>query len=149
MWLYGCPNCSNKRKSGPYSKIFRSLQMSGFQFVVWNNLRFPLMCQNMVSRRLTGACTSTCNKTSLLAVRLWIFYDRIVREIIWTPILPGRNGDWRQHLLIRNIIASCDGCDGGTESGPRRLEDWVGTSSENINRGGRHRKIRAAAPLAH
>jgi hypothetical protein len=90
------------------------------------------------------------NKTSLLAdiaVRPWIFDvnhqryykidDRIIRDIIWTPF------HWRQHLLIRNIVAACDDCDGGTESGPRRLEDWVGTSSEVIDRGGSPRQNRA------
>ena len=83
------------------------------------------------------------NKTSLLAdtaVRTWIFDDRIVGEIIWTPILPGRNGDWRQHSLIRSTFAASEGCDGGTNTGTRRLEDWVGKSSDKIGRAGRPKK---------
>ena len=74
------------------------------------------------------------------AVRTWIFDDRIIGEIVWTPIMPGKNGNWRQHSLIRSIIAACEGCDGGTDTGTgtpgRRLEDWVGKSSDEIDRGG-------------
>ena len=57
------------------------------------------------------------NKRSQLteaAVRTWIFDDRIIGEIVWTPILPGRNGDWKKHELISGIFAACDDCDIGT-----------------------------------
>ena len=49
--------------------------------------------------------------------------------------LPGKNGDCRQHSLIKSIFAACEsaGCDGGT----RHLEDWVGKSSGAVNRVGR------------
>jgi hypothetical protein len=81
------------------------------------------------------------------AVRTWIFDDRIIGEIVWTPIMPGKNGNWRQHSLIRSIIAACEGCDGGTDTGTgtpgRRLEDWVGKSSDEIDRGGRPRHLLA------
>jgi hypothetical protein len=66
------------------------------------------------------------------AVRGWIFDDRIIEEIVWTPIHPGKNGDWKQHSLIKSIFAACDG-------GTRRLEEWVGNSSHKIDRGGRPR----------
>ncbi len=61
--------------------------------------------------------------------------DQIIGDVVWslwTPIWPGRNGYWRQHSLIRNIV----GCDGGTDTGTRRLEDWVGKSLDEIDRGG-------------
>ena len=74
------------------------------------------------------------------AVRRWIINDRIMGDIEWTPIRPGNHGDWRQHSLVRSVLAAGDGCDGGTESGPRRLEDWVGKSSDKIDRGGRPRQ---------
>jgi hypothetical protein len=90
------------------------------------------------------------NKTGKLteaAVRTWMFDDRIIGEIVWTPIMPGKNGNWRQHSLIRSIIAACEGCDGGTDTGTgtpgRRLEDWVGKSSDEIDRGGRPRHLLA------
>ena len=86
------------------------------------------------------------NSRSLLAntaVSKWIFDDRIIEDIVWTPIRPGLNGDWRQHSLIKRVLAAGDDFDGGTESGPRRLEDWVGTSSEKINRGECPRQNRA------
>jgi hypothetical protein len=77
------------------------------------------------------------NKQILLAdsaVQTWIFDDRIIGEIVWTPILPGKNGNWKQHLLIiRGIVAACDG---GTATGTSRLEEWVGKSSDKIDRGG-------------
>ena len=86
------------------------------------------------------------NSRSLLAntaVSKWIFDDRIIEDIVWTPIRPGLKGDWRQHSLIKRVLAVGDDFDGGTESGPRRIEDWVGTSSEKIDRGGRPRQNRA------
>ena len=59
--------------------------------------------------------------------------------------MPGKNGNWRQHSLIRSIIAACEGCNGGTDTGigtpGRRLEDWVGKSSDEIDRGGRPRHL--------
>ena len=63
-------------------------------------------------------------------VREWIIDDRIRGEIEWTRILPGRNKSWKQHPLIQNIFSACDG-------GSRRLEDWVGNSTDTIDRGGR------------
>jgi hypothetical protein len=75
------------------------------------------------------------NKQTLLAdsaVRTWIFDDRIIGEIVWTPILPGKNGDWKQHSLIRSIVAACEDRDGGTDIGTRRLEEWVGKSSKEL-----------------
>ena len=75
------------------------------------------------------------------AVRKWISNDRIMGDVEWTPIRPGNHGDWMQHSLIRSVLAARDGCDGGTESGSRRLEDWVG--SEKIDKGGCPRQNRA------
>ena len=45
-----------------------------------------------------------------------------------------------QHSLIRSIVAACEDSDGGTDIGTRRLEDWVGKSSDKINRGGGRRQ---------
>ena len=76
------------------------------------------------------------NKASRLTetgVRNWIFDERIIGEIEWTPFMPGRLGDWRQEPPITTFFA---GCDGGT----RRLEGWVGKSSGAVNRGGRPAK---------
>jgi hypothetical protein len=39
--------------------------------------------------------------------------------------------------IIRSITAACEGCDGGMGPGTRRLEDWVGKSSDEIGRAGR------------
>ena len=64
------------------------------------------------------------------AVRGWILDRRIIGEIVWTPIHPDKNGDWKQEQLIKSILAVCNG-------GTRRLEDWVGNSSDKIDRGGR------------
>ena len=72
-----------------------------------------------------------------------MFDDRIIGEIVWTPILPGKNGNLREHLLISSVLAGCDGCDGGTDTGTRRLEDWVGKSSDEIDRGGSPRHLSA------
>jgi len=63
-------------------------------------------------------------------VRAWILDDRISGEIEWTPVMPGRNESWKQHPLIQSILAAC-------ENGTRRLEDWIGNSSDTINMGGR------------
>jgi hypothetical protein len=38
------------------------------------------------------------NSRSLLAdtaVSKWILDDQIIGDIVWTPIRPGSNGDWR------------------------------------------------------
>ena len=43
------------------------------------------------------------NKVSRLTetgVRTWIFDERIIGEIEWTPVMPGRHGDWRQEPAI-------------------------------------------------
>ena len=66
-------------------------------------------------------------------VQTWIFDDRTSGEIEWTPVLPGKNRDCRQHPTIKSIFAACDG-------GTRRLEDWVGKSSGAVNKGGRPTK---------
>ena len=55
------------------------------------------------------------------------------------PILPGKNGDWKQHPLITSILAAFEGCIGGTH----RLENWVGNTSDRIDRRGRPRTQRA------
>ena len=63
-------------------------------------------------------------------VRTWILDERIIGEIEWTPVLRlllGRHGDWKQHPLIKSIFAACDGS-------TRRLGDWVGNSSGEVNR---------------
>ena len=75
------------------------------------------------------------------AVRNWIFDDQIKGEVQWTPVFPGKNGDWKQHSLINSILAACDG-------GTRRLEDWVGDSSDKIDRGGRPRAAGSAGAVA-
>jgi hypothetical protein len=72
-----------------------------------------------------------------------MFDDQIICDIAWSPILPGRIGDWRQHSLNRSVLVGCDGCDGSTDTGTRRLEDWVGKSSDEINKGGRPRHLSA------
>ena len=64
------------------------------------------------------------------AVQQWISDDRIKGEVEWTPVFPGKNGDWKQDSIINSILAACDG-------GTRRLADWVGNSSDTIDRGGR------------
>ena len=100
-----------------------------------------MICPKMVLRGFPDICTQ--KKQTLLAdsaVRTWIFDDRIIGEIVWTPILPGKNGDWKQHSLIRSIVAACEDRDGGTDIGTRRLEEWVGKSSDKINRGGGRRQ---------
>ena len=53
----------------------------------------------------------------------------------WMPVLPGKNGDWRQHPLIKSIFAACYGCTRSLED-----SDWVGNSSGAVNRGGRPAK---------
>ena len=49
-------------------------------------------------------------------VRRWISDGRISGDIEWTPVLPGRHGDWKQHSLI---LAVCNA------SSTRRLHDWL------------------------
>ena len=80
-------------------------------------------------------------KLTEAAVRTWMFDDRIIGDIVWTPIRPGNHGDWKQDSLIRNIFAACERRDCGTDTGTRRLEDWVGKSSDEIDRGGRPRHL--------
>ena len=63
-------------------------------------------------------------------VQKWIVDERISGEIEWTPILPGKHGDWKQQRPIEGISAACN--DGGT----RRLHDWVGSSSDGWSREG-------------
>ena len=73
-------------------------------------------------------------------VKTWIFDGRIVGiEIRWTAIEPGKRGDWKQHAHIRAIFACCDGISS------RRLEDWLDSSSDPVNRGGRPPKVPARA----
>ena len=55
------------------------------------------------------------NKTASFteaAVRTWITDDRINGEDKWSPVLPGKNGNWKQHALINSIFADCNA--GGT-----------------------------------
>ena len=32
-------------------------------------------------------------------IQKWIVDDRISGEVEWTPILPGKHGDWKQHNI--------------------------------------------------
>jgi hypothetical protein len=128
MSLHGCLKCRNKRKSGPYSKKFRSLQMPGFQFVLWNNLRFPMMCQTMVSRRLTDTWTSikqACSPTllsergySMIESSETIYGPRISLEEMetggstrssGTSLLPAMTAIVAQHLAPVRTVASRTG----------------------------------------
>ena len=93
--------------------------------------------RNWAAQRGAGACvyvyvSGVCVQYGLRAsaVQTWISHDRIKGEVEWTPVFPGKNGDWKQHSLINTILAACD-------RGIRRLEDWVGNSSDKIDRGGR------------
>lgn len=43
-------------------------------------------------------------KLAKAAVRTWMFDDQIIGDVVWTPIRPGANGDWRQHSLIKSIV---------------------------------------------
>ena len=82
------------------------------------------------------------NKTATLteaAVRTWITDDPIDGEVKWSPVLPGRNGNWKQHALINSIFAACKA------SGNRRLQDWVGKCSDAVEREGRPRKLTVPA----
>ena len=69
-------------------------------------------------------------------VERWIIDDRIRGEIEWTPVFPGKHGDWKQLPPITSILAAC--C-------TRSLHDWVGTSSDAVKRGGCPRKTPAPA----
>ena len=57
-------------------------------------------------------------KITEVAVRTWIFDNRIHGEIKWTPVMPGKCGDWKKHPHLADIFAACDG-------GNRRLEHWM------------------------
>ena len=72
-------------------------------------------------------------KITAATVKTWIFDGRIVGEIRWTAIEPGKRGDWKQHADIRAIFVCCDGISS------RRLEDWLDSSSDPVNRGGHPR----------
>ena len=67
-------------------------------------------------------------KINATFVQKWIVDERISGEIEWTPILPGKHGDWKQQRPIEGISAACN--DGGT----RRLHDWVGSSSDAVDK---------------
>ena len=54
--------------------------------------------------------------------------------------MQGKSGVWKQLPSIKGILAACDNSD------TRRLHNWVGTSSDAVNRGGRPRQ--APAPAA-
>ena len=78
-------------------------------------------------------------KITEVAVRTWIFYNRIHGEIKWTPVMPGKYGDWihwKKHPHLEDIFAACDG-------GNRRLEHWMTTGPPD--KGGRPRLIPAPA----
>ena len=70
-------------------------------------------------------------------VKRWIIDDRIREEIVWTPVVPGRRGDWKQQPPIKGIFAACE------HGGTRRLHDWVGKSSDGVAKGGRPKKAQA------
>ena len=72
-------------------------------------------------------------------VQRWLKDNRISEEIEWTPVMPGKSGDCKQLPSIKGIFAACDNSD------TRRLHDWVGTSSDAVNRGGRPRQAPATA----
>ena len=57
-------------------------------------------------------------KITEAAVRTWIFDNRIHGEIKWTPVMPGKYGDWKKHPHLADFFAACDG-------GNRRLEHWM------------------------
>ena len=40
------------------------------------------------------------------SVQTWLFDERISGETEWRPILQGKNGDWKQHLLIKSFFAA-------------------------------------------
>ena len=73
------------------------------------------------------------------AVRTWIYDDRIIGDIKWTPVQPGKRGDWKKEGCIQEIFAACDG-------GSRSLEDWAGHSSDAVNKGGRPKKTPEQPP---
>ena len=68
-------------------------------------------------------------------VERWTIDDRIRGEIEWTPVFPGKHGDWRQQPPISSILAGC--C-------TRSLHEWVGSSSDAVDKGGRPRKATMA-----
>ena len=77
------------------------------------------------------------------AVQGWISDERI-GEMIWTPVCPGKNSDWRHHDRIKDIVDACDG-------GARCLEQWITAGGERSNevwRGGRHKKVPAPADVS-
>ncbi len=47
---------------------------------------------------------------------------------------------WELEAALAHQERACDGCSGDTDTGTRRLEHWVGKSSDEIDRGGRRRK---------
>jgi len=66
-------------------------------------------------------------KITEAAVRTWIFDNRIHGEIKWTPVMPGKCGDWKKHPHLADIFAACDG-------GNRRLEHWMTGSAATRGR---------------
>ena len=67
-------------------------------------------------------------------VQKWIVNDRFSGEIEWTPVLPGKPGDWKQQRPIEGIFDACN--DGGIQRHTLRLHDWVGSSSDAVDREG-------------
>ena len=77
------------------------------------------------------------------AVHGWISDERI-GEMRWTAVCPGKNSDWRYHDRIKDIVDACDG-------GGRCLEHWIaagGERSDEVWRGGRHKKVPAPADVS-
>ena len=77
------------------------------------------------------------------AVQGWISDERI-GEMRWTAVCPGKNSDWRYHDRIKDIVDACDG-------GGRCLEHWIaagGERSDEVWRGGRHKKVPAPADVS-
>ena len=73
------------------------------------------------------------NRIRESALRTWLYDARIIGEIEWRAVLPGKNRSWRQHTLVTSLFAACEG-------GSLRREDWVGESLDMMRRGGRPSK---------
>jgi hypothetical protein len=78
--------------------------------VAWNSLHFPSSCDlpedGRAAARIFGYLhTNKYTELRHFAVRRWIFDDRFIGDIVWTPILPGKmgtGGTTRSYSLIRS-----------------------------------------------
>ena len=75
--------------------------------------------------------------THLWVNKTWIFDGRIDGDMRWTAIEDGKRGDWKQHADIQAILACLDGISS------LRLENWLNSSSDPVNRGKRPPKVPA------